>query len=69
MKRIKMTSQYCGASGTFPPGSELPMDDAEAKQLVEGGYAKYVSAGTKNDESKEKQASSGKSKGNAPENK
>lgn len=40
--KIKLRNQYCGAAGVFPVGAELDLPSAEAKQLVDGGYAEAV---------------------------
>lgn len=40
--KIKLRNQYCGPAGVFPAGTELDLPTAEAKQLVDGGYADAV---------------------------
>lgn len=42
MPNVKMKVTYAGPRCTCAMGGILSCDDAEAKRLVEGGYAEYV---------------------------
>ncbi len=42
--KIKLRNQYCGPSGVYKPGAELDLPSAEARQLIDGGYAEAVKA-------------------------
>lgn len=42
--KIKLRNQYCSPAGVYKPGSELDLPTAEAKQLIDGGYAEAVKA-------------------------
>lgn len=41
MQQIKMKSTAAGPNGTMLPGKCYPVDDDQAKMLVDGGYADY----------------------------
>jgi hypothetical protein len=42
MKRVKMLTLSAGPNGVIPVGQIVEVDDKEAKELVEGGYAEAV---------------------------
>lgn len=44
MKTIKMKSICSGPEGTMHPNAKYTLDDKEAKELVDGGYAEYETA-------------------------
>lgn len=37
--RVKLKTIYAGPNGTKQPGAEMDVSDAEAKALINGGYA------------------------------
>jgi hypothetical protein len=42
MKEVIMKTTSAGPNGTYLSGAVVPVDDKEAEQLVNGGYAEYV---------------------------
>jgi len=44
MKTIKMKSISSGPEGTMHPNVKYTLDEKEAKELVDGGYAEYETA-------------------------
>lgn len=40
--RVKLKTIYASVNGTASPGSVIPVDIEEAKDLVNGGYAENV---------------------------
>jgi hypothetical protein len=42
MTKVKMLTASAGAEGTMSIGQVITVDEKEAKELVEGGYAQYV---------------------------
>ena len=42
MKRVILKHRYCGASGVFPAGREVELEDREAAAFIEAGYAEPV---------------------------
>ncbi len=47
MKRVRMRSNYAGPAGSCSAGGEINLPDAEAKGLIEGGYATEIAAAVK----------------------
>ena len=59
MKKIEMKTIYAGPKGNFKAGEVVDMDDKEAKELIEGGYAiehKAVKPAEKADDKADKAA-------------
>jgi len=42
--QIKMRTLYAGPRGTYSPGAIIDMNEADAKPLIDGGYAERVDA-------------------------
>jgi len=40
--KVKLNNIYAGAKGTFVAGETIEVDDAEGRQLIDGGYAEFI---------------------------